>query len=283
MKAVVCGTASKQLGTNIAKLLGAKLVPVEYKRFPDSECYVRILNDLEGKEVFLVQSTYPDEKIIELFLLQDAINEYEVEKLTAIVPYFGYARQDKKFLEGEPISARALAGHLELDADELITVDIHAETVLDWFTIDATNVSAMPAIGRYLAKKNVDLIVAPDKGGVERTKKASEAANCDIDYLEKKRIDSTQVRYELVNFEVTNKSIAIVDDIISTGGTMLAAAEYLKKLGAKQIFVACTHGLFVGNSLQKLHMCCEEVISTNTVMNETSKVCVAPEIISALK
>ena len=138
---VIGGSASQQLSKELAKCLKAKLARVEIRRFPDDECYVRIDDDMDGEEVFLVQTTWPDRNIIELFLLQDAIKEFDVSSLTTVVPYYGYARQDKQFKPGEPISARALAKLIQMNTDEFMTVDVHAPSVIDWFEdVSAKNV-----------------------------------------------------------------------------------------------------------------------------------------------
>src|SRR5512136_3448855 len=147
---VVGGSASKGLAGELSKCLKAKLAKVEIKRFPDDECYVRIDDDLDDQDVFLVQTTWPDKNIIELFLLQDAIREFDVSSLTTVVPYFGYARQDKQFKPGEPISARAIARLMQLQTDEFMTVDIHSVSIIDWFdNVSAKNVCAYPEIGKF--------------------------------------------------------------------------------------------------------------------------------------
>ena len=138
------------MATNLGKELGISLANVEIKRFPDDEGYCRIDTNLDGEEVILIENSYPDEKIIELFLLQDAIHEYNIKKLVTVIPYYGYSRQDKKFNDGEPISARTLARHIELSTDEIIMVDLHAKSILDWFNKTAIEISGMVPIGEFL-------------------------------------------------------------------------------------------------------------------------------------
>jgi ribose-phosphate pyrophosphokinase len=265
----------------LAKELNAKIGGVEYKRFPDNECYVRILTDLTNETVILVQNSYPDEKIIELFLLQDAINEFNIRKLITVIPYYGYARQDKKFNDGEAVSARNLAGHLELDTDEIITVDIHAITILDWFDMPVSNVSAIPQIVEYLRTLDIDLVLSPDEGGMDRVSLAGKLLGCDHDYIVKTRIDSEIVKISTKSLDVSDKSVAIIDDIISTGGTITTVTKHLKIEGATKVYALCTHGLFVGNALEKLKVC-DAVISTDTIENPTTKISVAKEIANAI-
>ncbi|MCU0853279.1 MAG: ribose-phosphate diphosphokinase, partial [Thermoplasmata archaeon] len=176
---VVGGSASQLLSKELAKSLKAKLAKVEIKRFPDDECYVRIDDDLDEEEVFLVQTSWPDRNLVELLLLQDAIRQFEVSSLTTVVPYFGYARQDKQFKPGEPISARALAHVIQMNTDEFLTVDVHAPSVIGWFEdISARNVEAYPQIGRHLKGKGVELILSPDEGRAKNAKKVADVVNC---------------------------------------------------------------------------------------------------------
>lgn len=279
---IVSGSASKSLSKTLAHEMGVKLANVESRRFPDDECYVRIHDNLDGEEVIVVQTSYPDEKIIELFLLQDAVREFKVKKLVTVVPYYGYARQDKKFNEGEPISAKTLAKLISLSSDSLITVDIHEEKIMDWFDIPSKNISGMSQLGFYLKNLQPDIIIAPDKGAQDLAKIVAEVVECDWDYLEKTRIDGENVEMKAKNLSVSGKKVAIVDDIIATGGTIVRATEHMKSQGAKEVYAACTHGLFAKNALQRLQAVCHEVISTDTIENEASVVSVAKEVAKAL-
>jgi ribose-phosphate pyrophosphokinase len=280
---VVGGSASIRLSEALAKEMGAKLAKSETKKFPDSETYVRINDDVKGEDVVLVQNAYPDDKIIEMFLLQDAVYENGAESLTTVIPYYGYARQDKLFNPGEAVSARCLAGHFEEDTDRLITIDIHTEKILDWFDVDSKNITAMHEVGRYLKTKGVDIVISPDKGGIERAKAAAVAADCDFDYLEKNRIDSHTVEMTPLKSDVVGRNVALVDDIISTGGTIITATRQLRDRGAKSVFAACTHGLFIGDAFERLRGVCNDVVSTDTLSNPATCVTVAPEITKALK
>ena len=147
---VVGGSASRKLSQSLAEELKVSNATVETKRFPDGECYVRIMEDLKDQEVILVQTTYPDPNLVELFILQDAVREMSPSRLITVVPYFGYARQDKKFNVGEAISARAFSRLIDRSTDELITVDIHAPKILEWFDVEATDVSVMSTFGTFL-------------------------------------------------------------------------------------------------------------------------------------
>ncbi len=279
---IVSGSASLSLSKTLANEMGIKLANTESRRFPDDECYVRVHDNLDGEEVVLVQTTYPDEKIIELFLLQDAIKEFDIKKLVTVIPYYGYARQDKKFNEGEPISAKILAKHVQLSCDSIITVDIHEEGILNWFDIPVKNISGMPQLGSFLKNLDPDIIVAPDKGAQDLAKIVAGVIGCKWDYLEKTRIDGETVEMKAKNLSVSGKKVAIVDDIIATGGTIVKATEHLKSQGAIEVYAACTHGLFTKNALPRLQKVCDKVISTDTIENETSVVSVAREVAKAL-
>jgi len=274
---VVGGTASKIVAEDLSKELNANLAKVISKRFPDDELYVRIMDDISGQDVIIVQTTYPDPNIIELLLLQDAVKEAGADKITIVVPYMGYGRQDKKFENGEPISAKAIANLIGQNADRVITVDPHKEHILDFFPVSAFSCSAVPELAKYLKEKDVNMVLAPDKGALDRAKQASKIIGCDFDYMEKTRIDGVTVKIKPKSLDAKDKKAAIIDDIISTGGTMAQSIKELKKQGAKQVLVACTHGLFAGDAIKKLVSAgCNEIISTDTITSDFSKVKIAP-------
>lgn len=270
------------MASELARVLKAKLAKVEVKRFPDDECYVRVDEDLDSEEVFLVQTAWPDRNIIELFLLQDAIREFEVSSLTTVVPYFGYARQDKQFKPGEPISARAIARLMQEQTDAFITVDIHAPSVIDWFEgVSAKNAHAYPEIGKFLKKKGVQVVLSPDEGRWDNAKRIADVMNCEADFLVKERIDGETVTMTPKSLDVKGKKVAIVDDIISTGSTIVKAAEQLRKHGASHIVAACTHGVFAKDAVTRLKACCDDIYSTDTIENSTTAISVAPQIARA--
>jgi ribose-phosphate pyrophosphokinase len=276
---IVGGTASKNVAEDLSKELDVQLANTISKRFPDDEFYVRILDDISGEHVVIVQTTYPDNNTIELFLLQNAVEEAGAKEISVVIPYFGYARQDSKFQEGEPISAKALANLISLNADKVITVDPHKQHILDFFSTSAYSCSAIPELAKYLMDKEINMVLAPDKGALERAKKASEIINCDFDYMEKTRIDGETIEIKPKKLDANNKNIAIIDDIISTGGTMAKSINQLKKHGANNVFVACTHGLFAGDAVKKLiNSGCSEIISTDTIQSDFSKVKISPSI-----
>jgi ribose-phosphate pyrophosphokinase len=284
---ILGGTSANNIATNLAKTIKQPLLHATFKRFPDHEFYVRVLDEVAGEDVLIVQTAYPDEKIVELLLMQDAVHDAGAKKITIILPYFGYSRQDKQFEKGEAISARAIAQHISIHADAVITVDPHKEHILKFFTVPAYSCSAVLTIAQYLKEKNIDFILAPDKGAKDRAKQAAAHVNCEYDYLEKTRIDGNTVKITPKKLDAQGKHVAIIDDIISTGSTMANSIKELKKQGAKSVSVACTHGLFVGNAKEKLLSAgCDEIVSTDTIENEFSKItaahCIAETILKTI-
>ena len=280
---ILGGTSAKNVAENLAKRLRQPLLHAIYKRFPDDEFYVRVLDNIAGEDVLIVQTAYPDQKIVELLLMQDAVHDAGAKKITIVLPYFGYSRQDKKFEDGEAISAQTIAQHISLRADCVITVDPHKEHIVKFFTVPAYSCSAVSTIARYLKEKHVDFILAPDEGARERAKQAAALIDCEYDYLEKTRIDGTTVKITPKQLDARGKHVAIIDDIISTGSTMSNSIKELKKQGAKSVSVACTHGLFIGGAKEKLLAAdCDEIISTDTIETEFSKVSVAECIAETL-
>ena len=176
-----------------------------------------------------------------------------------------------------------MANLISSNADRVITVDPHKEYILDFFSTPAFSCSAVPELAKYLKNKDIDMVLAPDKGALERVKQASKIIKCDFDYMEKTRIDGDTIEIKPKKLDSQNKNVAIIDDIISTGGTMAKSIQELKKYGAKNVFIACTHGLFAGDAIKKLNAAgCDEIISTDTVISEFSKVKIAPCIVNLL-
>ena len=283
---VIGGSASIPLARRIASELSASFIEVGFERhpggFPDDERYIRLLGAVAGDHVVLVQTTHPDSSIVELLLLGDAIRDAGAAHLTAVVPYFGYGRQDKRFLEGEAVSAKTIAKHLAVDCDELITMAIHNPELLKTFPIPAHDVDGMPALGRFLKSTDVDLFLAPDDNAIRFAKTASAICGKPFDYLQKERIDSYTVRITPKKLAVQGKSVAIVDDVISTGGTIATATQELRKQGARRVIAACIHGLFVGPAEENLKEC-DDVIATDTIQSKFTKVSVAPEFAAAIR
>lgn len=274
------------LAQNLARVLGVDYVSVQREKhpggFPDGEQYVRLQASVAGEDIVLVQTTHPDSKIIELLLLEDAVRDAGAKSLTVVIPYFGYGRQDKKFEEGECVSARVLAKHVQAQADRVMTMGLHDPNVLQFFDVPATEVEGMTALARYLRGRGVDLVLSPDKGAVRHAQTVSKDLGVPWDYLEKERIDSFTVRMSPKELKATDKKVAIVDDLISTGRTIVTATNALREQGAKSVVALCLHGLFSADALDILKVC-DEVVSTDTIPSPVSRISVADEFAAALK
>ena len=283
---VIGGSASTALAERISRELSNAPFGIPFtKRFPDGEIYLRVGGRLEGDDVVVVQSTRSDQDMLELLLLEDAVREAGARRTFVVVPYFGYARQDRRFFPGEPVSARAMCRHVELDADAVITVDLHSSETLDHFTKPAFEASGIPALGRLLRERPVDLLVSPDKGGIDRAKRMAQLLDRPWFALEKKRIDSDKVELNLPSLpipELAGKHVVLLDDVISTGGTIVEAARLLKRHGVAAVTAACTHGLFLRDAFERIKAVTDEILSTDTLLNPAEKGSVAPDVAQIL-
>ncbi|MCK9322992.1 MAG: ribose-phosphate diphosphokinase [Candidatus Methanomethylophilaceae archaeon] len=281
---VVGGSSSRDLAKDLAKLLGCIYIQAATMRFPDGECYTRIDSDKLDDDIVIVQNTYPDTNMIEMFLLQDAVKKMGAKSISLVIPYFGYARQDRTFKPGEPESAKVMAKHLSMDCDRVITIDIHKETVLDHFTCPHRDLKAAAVIADYFKGRGIDLVLAPDIGAAGRAKDVGDRMGVAYDHLEKTRLSGSDVRITPAKMDCKGKRVLIVDDMISTGGTIIAATQALKDAGAISVAVACTHGVFVNNALERLTgSSLDTVLCCNTLENEISHISVAETIADALK
>ncbi|MHA1409483.1 MAG: ribose-phosphate diphosphokinase [Candidatus Odinarchaeia archaeon] len=282
---VIPGPASQLLGIKVAREIKAKTINVSFKDFPDGETYIRLEGNVKNEDVLLINSTYyPQNKnIIQLFYLIDALKEMKPSKLRVVIPYFAYARQDKIFKEGEALSIKVLEKIIEnLGADEIYTIDIHAPHVLEYFNIKAKDLTAMTLFGEYFKslKLNNPLVIAPDDGAIHRAETVSSILNSEYVSFDKFRDrDTGEISMEYKEIDVKNRDIIIVDDIISTGGTMIKAIQMVKKQGANKVYAAATHALLLGSAKSRiLSAGANDIIGTDTVPSEISKISVAPLI-----
>ena len=275
---VIGGGASKDLAKRLARKLKAVYIKTETKIFPDGESKVTLQKIPKKSVILVVQSTYPP---VDTNLLQTLSIISQVRKISsrtfAIMPYIGYARQDKQFLSGEVITMSVVAKMLQsAGAKKVIVVDIHSNTALNHFNIPTENVSAIPELANYFKKLNLKnpLVVSPDMGGYSRSKKFASLLKTDFIVLKKHRDKKTgSVSIQTAKMDVQGKDLILVDDIISTGSSIIKAAQFLKKQKCKRVFVACTHGLLVEGAEKKIRKAgVSRIISTNTIPGNTSKV-----------
>jgi len=275
---VIGGGASKDLAKRLARKLKAVYIQTETKIFPDGESKITLRKIPKKSVILVVQSTYPP---VDTNLLQALSIISQVRKISsrtfAIIPYMGYARQDKQFLSGEVITMSVVAKMLQsAGAKKVIVVDIHSNTALNHFNIPTENISAVPELANYFKKLNLKnpLVVSPDVGGSSRSKKFASLLKTDFIVLKKHRDRKTgSVSIQTAKMDVQGKDLILVDDIISTGGSIIKAAQFLKKQKCKRVFVACTHGLLVEGAEKKIRKAgVSRIISTNTIPGNTSKV-----------
>jgi ribose-phosphate pyrophosphokinase len=305
---IIGGSASQKLAAMISKEMDDELCPVETKKFPDGERYVRIKGEIE-KEMTVVQSTaFPqDENIMELLFLINNLKDLGAEEIKVVVPYMGYARQEKRFKTGETISARIIANLIEKSgATKFYSVNLHEESVLNFFNIPCKNISAMKPIAEYIKEKTDNpIIVGPDKGALNFAEEIADILNCESTYLQKTRISPEKVETKIVKMRydfntddpefknkkqnvdistVEGKEAVIIDDIISTGGTIVNAINILKDHGAKTIDVCCVHPVLVNDAILKLYSAgIRNLAGTNTIKSEVSEISLATEIAKNIK
>ncbi|OYT44836.1 ribose-phosphate pyrophosphokinase [Thermoplasmatales archaeon ex4484_6] len=271
---VLKGSSNPRLSDSIASELGADTVLADIRRFPDGEIYARVLEPLDGEDVVIVQSTYPDHNAMEMFILSQLVSDLGAGSVWGVVPYFGYARQDRVFNEGESFTARTMARHLQMSLDHVICVNLHKETILDHFTDvkSRVNLSVMGDIGAFLKEMGVDFVLSPDAGAVDYAREAASEAGVPFDHLEKRRLDGETVSMKPKNLDVDGRNVAIVDDIIATGGTILRAQETLREQGAEKVYACCAHGLFTGGGIERLTPHLDGLFSSDTIENPTTRI-----------
>ena len=286
---VVGGDASSDLAKRIARKLKAPYIKTEKKIFPDGESKITI-NQIPKKSItIVVQSTYPpvDSNLLELLSIVSKVQKFS-SKVYAVIPYMGYARQDREFLGGEVVTIGVVGRLLKAaGVKKVLTVDIHSKLALKELKISSENVSAMEVLVKYFKKLKMKepLVVSPDIGGKERAKKFARLLKTDFIALKKHRDRKTgNVNILSGKVDVKNRDLILVDDMISTGGSIAKATQFLKKQKCGRVFVACTHALLVNDATKKIKKAgVSQIISTNTIPGDSAKVDVSRVISDALR
>uniref|UniRef100_A0A7C3HT16 Ribose-phosphate pyrophosphokinase n=1 Tax=Meiothermus ruber TaxID=277 RepID=A0A7C3HT16_MEIRU len=268
-----CGNANRPLAEAVAKALGIQLGQATVERFPDGEVRVRLLESIRGDDVYLLQSTAPpvNDHLMELLVLADAVRRSSAGRINAVIPYFGYARQDKQTQGREPITARLVAGLLEhVGIHRVITVDLHAPQIQGFFYQPVDELSAVRLFAEYLEQQNLTenaVVVSPDSGRAEQARRLSERLNLPLAILAKRRTGPRETQVSYVIGDVAGKRPLIIDDIISTGGTIRRGVEALLAAGAApEVIVMASHAVLVGNARENLaHPAIREVVFTDTI------------------
>ena len=255
---ILSGTSNLKLSKEISKQLKLKLVNTNIKRFADGEIYIEINENIRGNSVFVIQSTSnpANDNLMELLLCIDALRRSSAKNITAVIPYYGYARQDRKVVPRTSISAKVVANLISnAGASRVVTVDLHAGQIQGFFDIPVDNLFTTPLFARYIKKKlkNKKLIcVSPDVGGVQRTRGLATKIKADLAIIDKRRPRPGKSQVMNIIGDVKGKTCIIVDDIIDSGGTIVNAVEALKKNGATDVYVFITHAVLSGDAVRKI-------------------------------
>jgi len=268
---VFTGNANPKLAVSIAEHLGIELGDAKVSRFKDGEISLKIGETVRGKEVFIIQPTHAptDAHIMELLLMIDAMKRASAKMIAAVIPYYGYARQDRKTQPRDCIGAKLVANLLTAaGANRVLTMDLHADQIQGFFDIPVDNLRAIPIIERYLKEKNLsDLaVVSPDVGGVVRARELANRLNCPMAIVDKRRPAANVSEVMNIIGSVEGMTCVLFDDIIDTGGTMVNGAESLIEHGAKEVYACCSHAVFSDRAAEILQASpLKEVIVTNSI------------------
>ncbi len=284
------GSANKQLANEIATCMGETLGEVKLKRFSDGEVNFQILENVRGKDVFIIQPTCPpgNENIMELLVMIDAFKRSSARRITAVIPYYGYARQDRKEKPRVPISAKLVGDLLTTaGADRLVTLDLHAGQIQGFFNIPVDHLYARPVILEYLASQpQMDrlTVVSPDAGGVERARAYAKRLNAALAIIDKRRVDDNVAEVMHIVGDVRDRNTVVVDDLIDTAGSIVRAGEALRREGANRILVAATHAVLSGPAIERIASSeIESVIVTNTIPLGPEKAIPKIQVLSVAK
>ena len=272
---ILTGNSNKNLSSKIAKYLKEKLVNSNIRKFKDGEIYVEINENIRGNNIFFIQSVSSpaNDNLMEMLLCIDALKRSSAKNITAVIPYFGYARQDRKVVPRTSISAKLVSNLItKAGADRVVTVDLHAGQIQGFFDIPVDNLFTTPLFARHIKKKikskNI-ICVAPDVGGVERSRALGRILNVGLAIVDKRRPKPGQSQVMNVIGDVKGKTCIIVDDIIDSGGTIVNAAKALKQRGAKDVYVYISHGVLSGDAVKSIkNSPIKKLVITDTINNE---------------
>lgn len=268
---VFSGTSNPSLTESVCRYLNLEPGKVEITRFPDGENHIRLISDARGRDVYVIQSTCApvDQNLIELLIYLDCLRRASAARVTAVIPYFGYARQDRKDIGRVPITAKLIANLItSAGANRVLSIDLHAKQLEGFFDIPVDHLTAEPVMVRYLAQKKLaDLtVVAPDVGNMKTASRYATALGAELAIIHKRRLTGQEILCEEIIGSVEGRNIVMVDDLISTAGTVCGAARMVKERGAGKIIVGATHGVFAEPSVQRLSEApIDEVFVTDTI------------------
>ncbi len=279
---VFTGNANPGMAAEIAQHLGISLGAADVGRFSDGEVTVEIKQNVRARDVFVVQSTCSptNENLMELLIMVDALKRASAERISAVIPYFGYARQDRRPRSARvPITAKVVANLLQtVGVSRILTMDLHADQIQGFFDIPVDNIYASPVLLGDLRQKNYEdlIVVSPDVGGVVRARALAKQLGCDMAIIDKRRPKANVSEVMHVIGDIDGRNCVIMDDMIDTAGTLVKAAEVLKERGAKKVYAYCTHPVFSGPAIERIRLgdALDEVVITNTIpLSEEAKAC----------
>lgn len=268
---IFSGNANRPLAQRIADYVGVRLGDATVSSFPDQETFVKINENVRGKDIFIVQPTSPpaNEHLMELLIMIDACRRASAQRITAVVPFFGYARQDRKDQPRVPITAKLVANLITAaGANRLLTMDLHAQQIMGFFDIPVDHLYAAPVMYRYFSKKNLKnlTVVSPDVGGTKMVSAYANMFHAPLAIVMKKRKSATEVEMMNVVGDVKGRDVLLVDDLTETAGTLTRAADILKAKGAKKVYAAVSHAVLGPQGLDRLKKSkIEELVTTDTV------------------
>lgn len=268
---IFSGSAHLVLAQRIADFVGVPLGNATVSSFPDGETFVKINENVRGRDVFIVQPTCPpsNQNLMELLILTDAARRASASRITAVIPFFGYARQDRKDQPRVPITAKLIANLLvAAGVNRVLTVDLHAQQVAGFFDIPVDHLYALPVLIKYWRSRNFEniVVVSPDVGGLKMASAYSQALGCPLAIVAKRRKSATEIESLYVIGEVENKNVIIVDDLTETAGTLTSAAKILKQHGALDIYAGVSHSVLSDLAIERLKNSeIKELITTNSV------------------
>lgn len=268
---IFSGTANPELAQKICKDLKKPLGEILVSRFAEGEIRVKIQEDVRGRDVFLIQPTCPpvNDNVMELLIMMDAFRRASARRITAVLPYYGYARQDRKDQPRVPITAKLMANLItEAGADRVLTMDLHAQQIQGFFDIPVDHLYAFPVIAGYFRKKKLKniTIVSPDVGGIKMARAYAKGLNADLAIVDKRRSGPNEVEAMNLIGSVKGRTVIVPDDMIATGGSLVEAVNALVKFGAKEIYASCTHAILSGNAVEKLQKSVlKEIVVTDTI------------------
>ena len=254
---LICGNSNKPLAEAIAKQLNGSLSPAEVGKFSDGEISINLPRTVRGKDVFIIQSTScpVNDNLMELLIMIDACRRASAGRITAVMPYFGYARQDRKARPRDPITAKLVADILtSAGADRVLTMDLHAAQIQGFFDIPVDHLYGAPLLARYFKSKMDEnwVVVSPDVGSVSRARNFAAKVNANMAIVDKRRPKANAIEIMNVIGDVKGKKCLMVDDMIDTAGTICQGAEALVKNGAEEVYACCTHGVLSGPAMERI-------------------------------